>query len=832
MFKRAFGLAAFGLLPTILLVSSCGVGSHSSVLIPAGYQGVVHGGQQPVSIAAIQLYAVGVTGDGSAATPLLSPAAITDQNGGFNITKTYACPSASALVYIVATGGNPGLGTGTNPNLALMAALGQCGNLSASTFIVINELTTVAAVYPLAPFISSPSAVGSAASDAPSLAAAFSIASELVDTSTGAAPGPGVPTGTSVPIAQINTIGNILAACINSAGGVSGDNSACGNLFSLTTSTGLTPATDTITALLHLANNPALNTGPLYSMVTPRAPFQPSQVQTPPDLAVRLAVPSGFTQSPATLNFPATRVGSTSAVQTVTFTNNTAMAIGIDAPAVSAANGGISGDDAGDFRLSAATQASCPTPVLPGATCTVQIVFAPTATGTRDGYYMANNTSANPVLSVPLTGVGLEANAGPATLSSSSSNLTAAGTPTNVTFTNSGSTVLTIDSITISNDPTSGQPAFTQTNNCGASLAPLANCTIAVSALATSQAYSTGVLTVADDAAFGPQTMNLSYSNGFVGQVLINFLSRSVGTQMAQFVNNIPGYPAPTDTFTIGGVDAADFTVTNSPPNQTCNPSRFFPTCAAQVTFAPTALGLRTATLYVNGSPFGGVIGIGLPAGIQFATAFNGVPNAVPLNSINFNTVVVGQTSSNNTVTINNTGTLPVTINAPVLSGPNASDFHVVSSCTSPVAPNGTCGLVVTASPSQATNRSAILTVTDSTAAVQQTITLTVLGVNPSPSAIPNSLTFPYTPAGTVSASQTFTVTSYNNDAISVAIEDAGAVPFVLTQASSCAQTPCQISVAYAPSGSGTSFGNILIKDLFSGQGFTVSVMGTSVPPQ
>jgi hypothetical protein len=34
--------------------------------------GAVHGGQQPVSGATIQLYAVGTTGDGSSSTPLLT----------------------------------------------------------------------------------------------------------------------------------------------------------------------------------------------------------------------------------------------------------------------------------------------------------------------------------------------------------------------------------------------------------------------------------------------------------------------------------------------------------------------------------------------------------------------------------------------------------------------------------------------------------------------------------------------------------------------------------------------------------------------------------------
>jgi hypothetical protein len=43
--------------------------------------GSVHGGQQAVSGSTIQLYAVGTTGDGSAATPLLTQAVTTDASG-------------------------------------------------------------------------------------------------------------------------------------------------------------------------------------------------------------------------------------------------------------------------------------------------------------------------------------------------------------------------------------------------------------------------------------------------------------------------------------------------------------------------------------------------------------------------------------------------------------------------------------------------------------------------------------------------------------------------------------------------------------------------------
>lgn len=149
--------------------------------------GSLFGGKQPVANAQIQLFVVGTTGDGSPSTALLNPAATTDSNGNF-ITETYTCPSSDSLVYMTGKEGNPGVGSGTNNSaLALMAALGRCGDLSANTSIVINEITTVAAASALAPFAISGSSIGSSVADAPNLAAAFVQAAEFANTSTGSA---------------------------------------------------------------------------------------------------------------------------------------------------------------------------------------------------------------------------------------------------------------------------------------------------------------------------------------------------------------------------------------------------------------------------------------------------------------------------------------------------------------------------------------------------------------------------------------------------------------------------------------------------------------------
>jgi len=158
------GIAMLGtLVVTFTGLTGCGSGT-SALPQPSGHplavSGRAVGGQQPVSGATIQLYAESITATGSASRPLLTLPVITDLNGNFTITGDYACPTGDPdgppLVYIVATRGNPGLQLGqSNPSLALMTALGDCTTLSASQFITINEVTTAAAVFSLAPYMTS-----------------------------------------------------------------------------------------------------------------------------------------------------------------------------------------------------------------------------------------------------------------------------------------------------------------------------------------------------------------------------------------------------------------------------------------------------------------------------------------------------------------------------------------------------------------------------------------------------------------------------------------------------------------------------------------------------
>ena len=238
---------AFTAAALMAVLSGCGTGlSGGGGTAPIGsvtthITGNVHGGQQPVSGATIQLYAVGNTSDKSAATALISSTVLTGTAGDFNISGLWNCNNtvvygSDPLLYLVATGGNPGLSAGTtNPALALMAALGPCSGITPSTFISVNEVTTVASVYALAPFMADYAHVGAANQAA--LKNAFSTVQSLIDSSSGFAPGPGLVSGATAPVATLYTLADAMATCVNSDG-----TGKCDTFFAATKSAGGTAA--------------------------------------------------------------------------------------------------------------------------------------------------------------------------------------------------------------------------------------------------------------------------------------------------------------------------------------------------------------------------------------------------------------------------------------------------------------------------------------------------------------------------------------------------------------------------------------------------------------
>ena len=266
------------------LATGCGVSTISGDPVPAAHtmhiNGKIKGGQQPITGSTIQLYAANTTTFQGASTPLLTQPVTTDALGNFSITGDYTCPVSNPLVYIVATGGNPGLsGNQTNPGITELSLLGSCNDLFAnatSTFIFIDELTTVVGVQALAPFMTDYAHIGSSPTGLQGIGEAFLTATSEIDFGTGQF---AFAAGLDLPFTTLSTVADILAACVNSPGG----SSACSTLYSNTGGT-----SDTVSAALQIVKNPGQNTSQLYSLIPANPPFQPYFTSVPSDFSATI----------------------------------------------------------------------------------------------------------------------------------------------------------------------------------------------------------------------------------------------------------------------------------------------------------------------------------------------------------------------------------------------------------------------------------------------------------------------------------------------------------------------------------------------------------------
>jgi hypothetical protein len=266
-------------------------------------RGIVHGGRQPIVGAHVYLYAANTNGYGQLSMSLLTsgPGRSEDSNhnyyvtsgtsGTFSIAGDYNCPAENSQVYLYAIGGDPGSGA-TNSAAGLMVGLGSCGALSATEFIVVNEVSTVATAYAIAGFATDATHVsssGTALAEA-GIANAFSAVTNLGSLGDGTAKtathgGNGAP-----PNQEVNTLADILAACVNSTGPSS---TGCSTLFT-NAMNGATAPTETATAAINIAHNPGSNIDNLFALATADGPFQPTlPAPAPNDFTIAITYSGG-----------------------------------------------------------------------------------------------------------------------------------------------------------------------------------------------------------------------------------------------------------------------------------------------------------------------------------------------------------------------------------------------------------------------------------------------------------------------------------------------------------------------------------------------------------
>jgi streptogramin lyase len=309
-----------------LLLSGCSVAPVlTSTSTPAGsvhhvtLKGMVHGGQNPINGAHVHLLTLNPTGYGGPGIPgmssnmsssLLTTGAGQDSigyyvstasDGSFTITGDYDCPADEKLpAYYYSTGGDSG--SGANAAATLIATAPACDSTG---YTVINEVSTVATGYAFAGFITDPLHVGSSGSTLAlqALNNGGDSLNNLYNGTTGVAYATTPDGNGAVPQAKINTLANILAACINTDGTIAATPSPtpCYTLFENAPSTGAGASvpTDTATAAINIIHNPGANVANLFALQVAGAPFQPSRSTA----TVDFTIPIVYTATPA-LNSP------------------------------------------------------------------------------------------------------------------------------------------------------------------------------------------------------------------------------------------------------------------------------------------------------------------------------------------------------------------------------------------------------------------------------------------------------------------------------------------------------------------------------------------------
>ena len=267
-------------------------------------QGRAFGGQQPIVGMKLYLLAASTGGTGSASQSLLQQEGntfydsasgwyyvTTNSSGFFTLAGDYTCTSGQD-VYLYGQGGDPGTGQ-DNPMIGMMAVLGQCpssGTLATvAPYVWINEVSTVAAAYTLAGYaVDGTHVAGSGSAYATTgLTTAFANAANLVNLAKGT-PYTQTPTGNgTVPASTINTVANILAACVNGDSG----STNCTDLQQDATDVNGNAPSDTAAAAINIAHKPAANVAALYKIPSPQTPFQPALSQQPTDFSLTINFP-------------------------------------------------------------------------------------------------------------------------------------------------------------------------------------------------------------------------------------------------------------------------------------------------------------------------------------------------------------------------------------------------------------------------------------------------------------------------------------------------------------------------------------------------------------
>lgn len=480
-----------------------------------------------------------------------------------------------------------------------------------------------------------------------------------------------------------------------------------------------------------------------YAVRACRGPLAAERCRT--SSATVTVAPAGLAAAPATLAFGGVEVGAAAVRRDVTITN-TGQSV----------TGALTTSATGAFSVAAST---CTASLVPGASCTVSVGFAPGTPGAVAGSLSVSGAS-TAATSVALSGTGLR----PAALVADVSSLTfgatlvgATSAPAQVVVTNQG-------------DVASGEPAVSLARSadsdfqiagttCTTALAPGASCTVDVTVSPSVDAQRAGELSVAATpggvattslraTGLAPASLGLAPGALAFGEQVLGGTTRTQVLTLTNGGDVATGRPV----VELGGTDADQFSIVRDGCTAAVPAGA---SCEVEVAFAPSDRGVASASLVVSAGP-GGVTSAALGGTGQ-------APARLTVEESSYDFGFSGAPDEHR-FTVTNEG--DATSGVPVVAVDGSGAFTVTTdTCAPAIAGGASCTVGVTYTGTGSSLQSADVSVS---AAPGGTVTVALSGSPVALSISPSTHDFGDVEVGQASAARVFTLTNHRRQPVDV----------------------------------------------------------------
>lgn len=408
--------------------------------------------------------------------------------------------------------------------------------------------------------------------------------------------------------------------------------------------------------------------------------------------------------SPGSLNFAATAQGASSGTQTLTVRASDTQALS-----------NLSATVTGDFIRQGG---SCSSSLNAGASCTIDVVFKPTATGARTGSLNLSHSGIASGVTVALSGTGNAAPTAPvlslgsAALSFSDQVVSTASAAQTINVANTGNAPLNFSGLAIGGTAAAD---FVRGGTCavGTPLAAGGNCSLSVQFVPTAVGSRNATLSIGSDGGSGSVALSGSAVAAPAPQAVFSASSLVFGTQTVGVTSGVQTIKLSNPGSAVLSISSLQAALPFSLSHDCGNGLAPKASCTLSITFTPAGVGAASGKLSLVSNAAGSphevqVSGTGALAAPKLAWA-----GAV--SSLSFGSSTVGSAAAMQTLTLNNQGPGVATLSAINLSGADAADFMIDggSTCTatSTLAVNASCKLVLGFVPKATGARNASLSV-------------------------------------------------------------------------------------------------------------------------